>query len=44
MFQSSIVNKDNTIKSDNVYMINFIASLKAAFTVKAALRMGLKPK
>ena len=39
--ESSSDNKDDAIKSDDIYINNFIAALKVTSTVKSASRIGL---
>ena len=39
--KSSSDNKDDAIKSDDIYINNFIAALKVTSTVKSASRIGL---
>ena len=39
--ESSSDNKDDAIKSDDIYINNFIAALKATSTAKSASRIGL---
>ena len=39
--ESSGDNKDDAIKSDDIYINNFIAALKATSTAKSASRIGL---
>ena len=39
--ESSIDNKDDAIKSDDIYINNFIAALKVTSTIKSASRIGL---
>ena len=39
--ESSSENKGDSIESDDIYKINFIAALKVTSTVKSASRIGL---
>ena len=39
--ESSSDNKDDAIKSDDIYINNFIAALKATSNAKSASRIGL---
>ena len=42
--ESSSENKSDSIESDDIYKINFIAALKVTSTVKSVLRIGLPVK